>query len=602
MNHPASPQDGRFTYRPGTNPEMDAWFTAFFIENHLDHLSYPDLAASPEQVRFMVYTEEDQRYYPCSDRMFAAIMDRTQSSFLQKSYHAVLQRVLALVDALITDDRDREFLEALIITKFKHETRDEIMIPSRVEKRLLRIFIHRTQIEDPFWPEKLARNRRATAALTADAFGAALDHVDPDEIIAPLDNLSRIKQMADALQLRRLLCATAQPDLWQTDAGTGLNNEAAVALCRRPMEGSGVEPFFDFVGARPDGRAPLPRTIQKILWLVDEAGEVVMDLAVIHHLVSLGHKVIVAFKGGPLFTKADYQDARDDPALRAALSGAMFIEDEKVGKNDLVRMLRSDYGIFVISDGTSENLNLLLVSTTFARIFKEVNAVVSRGPDQKRRLFETRFQYTQDLFNISAAPDGGLRIDYKPRHPQVVKFSHADLEAKALCIIDQMASAKQGGMTVMFYSGIIGSIPGKIDVAKQIMSTFIGHLRDQSAQTFIINPSEYYEPGMDADDLMYMWEIVQRSGRIDIWRFQSSEDIAKAFELLGRQIPPEWVGKDATYSTGCTKEMKIALEVQRQNTEMQLIGPPPEKFMRRDEYGVGRMYDRRLSPPPHADA
>ncbi len=71
---------------------------------------------------------------------------------------------------------------------------------------------------------------------------------------------------------------------------------------------------------------------------------------------------------------------------------------------------------------------------------------------------------------------------------------------------------------------------------------------------------------MDADDLMYMWEIVQRSGYIDIWRFQSSEDIAKAFELLERQIPPEWVGKDATYSTGCTKEMKIALDVQRHNT------------------------------------
>ena len=602
MSHPASPQNSLFVYRPGLNPEMDAWFTAFFIENHLDHLSYPDLAASPEQVRFMVYTEEDQRYYPCSDRMFAAIMDRTQSSFLQKSYNAVLQRVLALVDAQIADDRDREFLEALIITKFKHETRDEIMIPSRVEKRLLRIFIHRTQIEDPFWSEKLARNRRAAAVLTADAFGAALDHVDPHEIIAPLDNLSRIKQMADALQLRRLLCATAQHDLWQTDAGTGLNNEEAVALCRRPMVGAGVETFFDFVGARQDGRAPLPRAVQKILWLVDEAGEVVMDLAVVHHLVNLGHKVIVAFKGGPLFTKVDYQDARDDPALRAALAGAMFIEDEKVGKNELVRMLRSDYGIFVISDGTSESLNLLLVSTTFARIFKEVNAVVSRGPDQKRRLFETRFQYTQDLFNISAEPDGGLRIDYKPRHPEVVKFSHADLEAKARRIIDQMASAKEGGMTVMFYSGIIGSIPGKIDVAKQIMSTFIGHLRDQSAQTFIINPSEYYEPGMDADDLMYMWEIVQRSGRIDIWRFQSSEDIAKAFELLGLQIPPEWVGKDATYSTGCTKEMKIALEVQRQNTEMQLIGPPPEKFMRRDEYGVGRMYDRRLSPPIHADA
>jgi len=27
---------------------------------------------------------------------------------------------------------------------------------------------------------------------------------------------------------------------------------------------------------------------------------------------------------------------------------------------------------------------------------------------------------------------------------------------------------------------------------------------------------------------------------------------------------------------------------------MQLIGPSMEKFMRRDEYGVGSMYDQRL--------
>jgi len=99
---------------------------------------------------------------------------------------------------------------------------------------------------------------------------------------------------------------------------------------------------------------------------------------------------------------------------------------------------------------------------------------------------------------------------------------------------------------------------------------------------------------MDADDLMYMWEIVQRSGFIDIWRFQSSDDIVKAFSLMHQRVPPEWVGKDATYSTGCTKEMKIALEVLKEHPEMQIIGPAREKFMRRRDYGVGKMYDQRL--------
>ena len=127
------------------------------------------------------------------------------------------------------------------------------------------------------------------------------------------------------------------------------------------------------------------------------------------------------------------------------------------------------------------------------------------------------------------------------------------------------------------------------------MSVFIQHIKSQFAKTFIINPSEYYEPGMDADDLMYMWEIVQRSGLIDIWRFQTYEDIVKAFEIMNKKVPPEWVGKDATFSTGCTKEMNIALEVLQKNPEMQIIGPSKEKFMRRKEYGVGKMYDQRFN-------
>jgi hypothetical protein len=91
-----------------------------------------------------------------------------------------------------------------------------------------------------------------------------------------------------------------------------------------------------------------------------------------------------------------------------------------------------------------------------------------------------------------------------------------------------------------------------------------------------------------------MWEIVQRSGLIDIWRFQTYDDILQAFRLMKTKVPPEWVGKDATFSTGCTKEMKIALDVQKEHPEMQVIGPSQEKFLRREEYGIGKMYDRRL--------
>jgi hypothetical protein len=41
--------------------------------------------------------------------------------------------------------------------------------------------------------------------------------------------------------------------------------------------------------------------------------------------------------------------------------------------------------------------------------------------------------------------------------------------------------------------------------------------------------------------------------------------------------------------------MKVAQAVQKKNFEMQLIGPSLDKFMRRNEYGVGSMYDQRLA-------
>ena len=84
------------TFRYGQSPEMDAWLTSFFIENHLDYFTYPDHAATEEQVRFMVYTKSEERYYPCSDRMFDAIISRKQSAFIQKHYNKALQKILDL--------------------------------------------------------------------------------------------------------------------------------------------------------------------------------------------------------------------------------------------------------------------------------------------------------------------------------------------------------------------------------------------------------------------------------------------------------------------------------------------------------------------------
>jgi hypothetical protein len=581
--------DDPASFRFGQSPEMDAWLTSFFIENHLDFFTYPDHAASDEQVRFMVYVPSGERYYPCSDRMFEAIISRKQSAFIQKHYNKALQKILDLIEKQIEEPYEKDYLESLVINKYKLETRDEIIVPSRLEKRLMSIYLKRTLIGDPFLDEKTECNKKAFAVLTTKAFGDAINYVEKRELDNPPESLAEIKSLIAAVEFSRLLHMANAPELWTADNSDRLTKEDFLQLFKRPIGGDGIKPLLAFLGfgKKSDKK-------RKLLWLADEAGETVMDLAVIRFLVSHGHKVIVAFKNGPLYTKTTIGDMLNDPVLQDAMQHAAVIDDPNLSKNELVRTLRGDIQTLALSDGTNENLNLLLSSTTFARLFKEVDGVISRGVDQRRRFFETHFEFTQDIFNIACEKNGSVSIYFKHRHPEVIKFSHEDLEKKAQAIIDRMKKAKSQGMTVIFYSGIIGSIPGKIEMAKKIMSVFVNHLTEQSALTFIINPSEHYERGMDADDLMYMWEIVQRSGQIDIWRFQSYDDIVTAFQIMQKKIPPEWVGKDATYSTGCTKEMAIAVDVQLRHPEMQIIGPAKERFMRRKEYGVGKMYDRRL--------
>ncbi|MBW2597847.1 MAG: hypothetical protein JRC55_04195, partial [Deltaproteobacteria bacterium] len=182
-------------YQPGLDPEMDAWFTAFFIENHLDHFTHPEQAAAPEQVQFTVYTEDDERYYPCSDRMFAAIMSRKESDFIQSKYQEVLDRILKLIDRQIKDQNEKDYLKALINIKHRHETRDEIMIPSRIEKRLIRIFLNHTQIEDPYIIEKGIRNRRVSRILNSEEFQKALNYFDCTDLTNSLSSLTQLKAL-----------------------------------------------------------------------------------------------------------------------------------------------------------------------------------------------------------------------------------------------------------------------------------------------------------------------------------------------------------------------------------------------------------------------
>ena len=573
---------------PGKDPHLDAWLTAFFLENHIDPFAYPNKVATMEQIEFMVFLEDKEQYFPCSDEMFTAIMSRNSRAYLRKRYQVVRDKVIRMVDEFIESAYDKEFLTALIRIKYAHEIESLLMIPSRLEKRLCKIFASQTHIENPHAGKKQEENRQAQALLTSAAFYTALNQIDGAIQHIEQFSLGSLRKKIKEIELQRLLSMMCAGHLWAQHQDPPPSVETFHRLFETRISGNGLPHLMDLIHTQK----------RKILWLTDESGGVMVDVAVARFLAGLGHLVILAVKEAPVFKKVAITDTRNDPVLAKALADSHFIFEKTISKNRLVQLLKQDENIYVVSDGTKENLNLLLTTTTFARIFKEVDFVVSRGHDQKRRLIQTHFQFTRDIINMTVEDHEGspeLSIVFKPRHPAYIYFSHRDLEERANRIIDQMKAAKDKNMTVMFYSGIIGSIPGKIDVAKKIMTRFVDHLKKQYPDLFVINPSKYYEAGMDADDLMYMWEIVQTSNFIDVWRFQTAEDISKSFALMNQKVPPEWIGKDATYSTGCTKEMRIAQEALRTNPEMQIIGPSLDKFMRRNEYGVGSMYDQRLA-------
>jgi len=581
-------------YIPGSDPVKDARYAAFFLENHLDHHAYPEEVASPEQIAFMVHVEGNDRYYPCADRMFLALMNGNDSEYLASRYRQVLERITGIINEKITVPYQKEYLETLISMKFRHETRDCIMIPSRLEKRLFRILYNHAFMADPYLEEKKQRNGRVAACLKSVEFRKAIDSIDISKMKTLPDTLSRVREELERVELKRLISLTAASEIWENDAAGRYASEDYEKIMNTEISGEAKTALFEFLGVHGGKSPDSPSESRKILWIANESGEFLVDMTIIRYLTRLGHKVVVALKEGAFFSKVSFDDMFEDINLREFLSSALIIRDNRLTKNELIDILRRDQHLFLMPDGTREDMNLLMTSTAFARVFKEVDGIITRGIDQKRRIFDSRFEFTQDIYNISRADDGSVEISLKKKHSSVIHFSHRDLEAKAEIIIEKMKSAKGNGMSVMFYSGIVGSIPGRIEEAIKIMTTFIDYLNNHLMNTFIINPSKYYEPGMDADDLMYMWEIVQRSGFIDIWRFQTSDDITTAFEIMGRKVPPEWVGKDSTYSTGCTKEMAIAEDVLGKHPEMQIIGPPKEKFMRRKEYGIGMMHDRRL--------
>ncbi len=582
-------------YVIGGNADLDARVTFFFTVNHMDHESSPDNVTSSEQVRFSVYLEENEIYIPCSEKMFKMILSIEPENELDDIYNEILKKVEDIIKQYINEGWRLEYLLEILRLKFSHDTYHHIALPSRLEKKLIKIFLDKTGINDPCTLIKASWNRRMDTIVSSLVFQKALLSINEGDIKEKGADICYLRYRINLIELKRTMALLAYSELWEKtspDKKTGDTLQEQMTSVN--FTGDGLDSLIAAIGLI-NFCGPQNAETKTILWITDNAGGFIIDLRIIYFLTRFGHRVIISVKDGFHFYKITWDDIIEDKTLSAYLNDADFIESLSIEKNELLARLKSDKKLHIINDGTSENINMLKTSLTFARAFKESDLIISRGQEQFRRFFQTKHQFTRDIINITSTQTGNLQIKYKPKHPDAKRFSHQDLEDRAMNIVNIMEDARNNNKKIMFYSGVVGSIPGQVNVARELMTIFINHLHYKNPSLFIINPSEHYAPGMDADDLMYMWEIVQKSGLIDIWRFQTYEDIEKSFELLNEKVPLEWLGKDATFSTGCTKEIAIAQKVQKKNREMQIIGPPIEKFRRRKEYGVGKMYDKVFS-------
>lgn len=588
--------------RLGSDPRLDAWILHFLTENNLDHATNPQENSSPEQIRFMVDLDDNQFFPACTDRMLTFLLKQELTRELLAEYSGHWKSVIHLIREQITDPYLRAKITALCRYKFKAALKSRVIIPSRLVKWLLTIFMGHSGLDDPLREQKRRTNARAASFIQGPLFHQ-IRSACPKDILA-CASMDQLRADLDLLELKRLFRLATMHEIWEA---------REFKLQKNLAEWANITPIWESTELQPDPQklmeemdAPWPKFEKlrnhlfqgtqkslRILYLSGQSGAVMFDILIVRALIRQGHRVILALKEGFDFLMPTIWDPETDPLLSEALKGAFFLTSAQVSKNDLLRAMRENQ-LIVIADGTRERLNLYRTSLTFARAWKESHLIIANGFSNCRRLIEVNHEFTRDVICFHRNRQGKTIFACKPRSPRIRQVTETELLTMAENLIESMRQAKASGKTVVFFSAIIGSIPGQTKMALAILNAFVSHLRSRLEHTMIINPAEHFEHGMDGDDLMYMWEKVQRRGYIDVWRFQTVQDIERSFELLGQKMPSVWNGKDATYSTGCTKEMKIALDVQKKHPELQIIGPEPKKFFRRREYGVGKYFDVSL--------
>jgi uncharacterized protein with ATP-grasp and redox domains len=356
----AKEYDSVLDIKYGLDPALDALLLHFMSENHLEYTIDPLKNASGEQMRFMIALKEGEFYAPCSDWMFLMLLDQRLPDRLLEKYLEQWKRFLHLSRDFCTDRKmARRFIQ-LARHKFRMVLASPILMPSRLMKWFITIFMTQSGIDDPYLHIRRGLNRRAAEMVGSRDFDEMV-HASPVDI----DSSGRtddLRNRLDRLEIERLMRIATFTDHWNPEKFS-LDGLRASGLAEEVREGTNLlDPMFERLGKDGEQR-------RRILYLPNRAGGILFDLRVVKALLRLGHRVVMALKEGFYFDHPTFWDRDTDLELARAFDGAHFVSEDKLSKNELLAVM-ARHPFIVISDGTREKFNPYRTSVTFARAWK----------------------------------------------------------------------------------------------------------------------------------------------------------------------------------------------------------------------------------------
>ena len=409
--------------RLGDHPGFDAWFYSFCAENNIEHGINPSGVASPEQLRFMVAMDERQVYAPCSDATFrelaASFHLRSFPPRVRSQYIAAWRSIIRVVRY----EKDRQKRRDMI-NYCRHRFRGCLalgnILPSRLVKRLVTTLISHFDAGDPWLNERLFYNETLASFLRSQTLQKALGRL-PDGLSA--EGIPDLRRALDLAELARLFHLAGRSHHTLTQL---IHNCAAAesGKCELPDIFTGSEAFT------PQVEELFPGPPRTFLYICAMEGGLALDLRIIQTLLRLGHKVILTLKEAPVYYAPTVWDVDRDPLLVDNLPESHIFKAPAASKNELLRRLRENR-LLIISDGTGERLNLYRTSVTFARAWKESDAIIARGRCNRDVLLGTSHLFTRDVFCFWE-DRGEVRMQLKPHAPGIRKFSEQALTATAL--------------------------------------------------------------------------------------------------------------------------------------------------------------------------